>query len=131
MIDIGLSKPLIYLITIVVIVLALWGWDHYRYNQGYNLGVNQERDKWIAAQNELQRQMDEERRAAEKEIARIEREYIEKSRSFTEQIDDLEKVISELKEEDEKEEINPNTNSRILFNKRLSDAINSIGRTAP
>ena len=91
---------------------------------GEERGRAEERAAWEEAQRMLQKKMDDERRAAQSAIDKIENHYLEQRQRDASALEALDKAITESADE----KANDTCPARPAISRRLRDAINQIGR---
>lgn len=119
-----MNRLLIYAGIIAVLVIGVWGYGVLKYRSGLADGKADERAVWEEAQRSLRDQLYQERRAAQAKIDDIERQYLAEKDRDRRNIESLEQTIKDMEEADAADPASP----RILFPRRLSDSLNTIGR---
>ena len=107
-----------------LILAALYGWHLLEISRSYSAGQLSERLIWQerAARDQIKRE--EERKAAQAAIDKIERDYWEKQTNDAIKLSDLEKAIEEERAANDEA---PRT-CRPAVSKRVRDSLDAIGR---
>ena len=107
---------------------ACWAWGSYNHFVGHSAGRAAERAIWEAQMRDLRDRMDEERRAAQAEIDRAEREYLEARQADALLIAGLEAAIEEMETTDAETADSAGTVCRPAIPRALGMQLNQIGR---
>lgn len=116
----GLNSIIVYVLGLLLLGAGIWLYGSYKHYEGKVEGIHSEQLKWASKMAELRAENERKRQAAQSRIDRIEAETLSQQKRAVEAEAMLEDQIHENE--------NAAPGSGPAFPKRLSDAINPVGR---
>lgn len=111
---------------LAIAILAVLAWGSARYHAGKADGVTQERIAWEEARRKLLAQLEEQRKAAQDKIDKLESDYLAGRQGDALAIADLEERIREMEADDAKKPAGPARPPAIPGG--VSKSLDAVGR---
>ncbi len=116
----GVNSIIIYVLGLLLLGAGIWLYGGYKHYEGKVEGMHSEQLKWASRMAELRAENERKRQAAQSQIDLVEAETLSQQKRADEAQALLEEQIHETE--------NAAPGSAPAFPKRLSDAINPVGR---